>query len=36
MKPLTYDGGYDKTLLGQGYRTPLEAVIDECGAVVEL
>jgi hypothetical protein len=35
MKPLTYDRGYDNVLLGQGYRTPRGAVIDEYGAVVE-
>jgi hypothetical protein len=26
---------YDKGLLGQRYRTPQEAMIDECGAMVE-
>jgi hypothetical protein len=31
MKPLTWDRGYDN-VLGQGYRTPREAVIDEYGA----
>jgi hypothetical protein len=36
MKPLTYDRGYDNVLLGQGYRTPRGAVMDEYGAVVEL
>lgn len=35
MKHLTYDGGYDNLLLGQGCRTPHGAVIDEYGAVVE-
>jgi hypothetical protein len=33
MKRLTYDRGYDNVLLGQGYRTPRGAVIDENGAV---
>jgi hypothetical protein len=35
MKPLTEDRGCDNVLLGQGYRTPRGAVIDEYGAVVE-
>jgi hypothetical protein len=35
MKPLTLDRGYDNVLLGQGYRTPRGAVIDEYGAMVE-
>jgi hypothetical protein len=34
MKPLTYDRGYDNVLLGQHYRTPRGAVIDECRASV--
>jgi hypothetical protein len=36
MKPLTEDRGYDNVLLGQGYRTPREAVIDEYGAIVKM
>jgi hypothetical protein len=35
MKPLTEDRGYDNVLLGQDYRTPRGAVIDEYGAIVE-
>jgi hypothetical protein len=35
MKPLTLDREYDNVLLGQGYRTPHGAVIDEYGAMVE-
>jgi hypothetical protein len=35
MKSLTYDRGYDNVLLGQVYRTPRGAVVDEYGAMVE-
>jgi hypothetical protein len=35
MKPLTSYRGYDNVLLGQGYRTPRGAVIDEYAAMVE-
>jgi hypothetical protein len=30
----TWDRGYDNVLLGQGYRTPRGAVIDEYGATM--
>jgi hypothetical protein len=35
MKPLTLNQQYDNVLLGQGYRTPRGAVIDEYGEMVE-
>jgi hypothetical protein len=35
MKPLTLDKGYENVLLGQGYRIPHGAVIDEYGAMME-
>jgi hypothetical protein len=35
VKPLTLDRGCDSVLLGQSYRTPHGAVIDEYGAMVE-
>jgi hypothetical protein len=35
MKLLTSYRGYDKVPLGQGYRTPRGAVIDEYGAMME-
>jgi hypothetical protein len=31
----SFGHGYDNVLLGQGYRTPRGALIDEYGAVVE-
>jgi hypothetical protein len=31
----TQDRGYDNVLLGQGYRTPRGAVIDDYGAMKE-
>jgi hypothetical protein len=30
-----FDQGYYNMVLGQSYRTPHGAMIDECGAVVE-
>jgi hypothetical protein len=35
MKPVIWYRGYDNVLLGQGYRTPRGAVVDEYGAMVE-
>jgi hypothetical protein len=35
MKPLTHDRRYDNMLLGQGYRTPHGAMIDEYGTIMQ-